>query len=69
VITVTDEAAIETARRLAAEEGMIVGISSGSNVWAAIQVAKRLGPGKKVVTILPDTGERYFSTELYDWEK
>jgi cysteine synthase A len=51
-------------KRLAREEGLLVGVSSGANVWASIQVAKRLGPGKRVVTILPDTGERYLSVAL-----
>ena len=55
----TDEDAIDYSRRLAKEEGLLVGISAGANVWAAIKVAKRLGEGKRVVTILPDTGERY----------
>jgi cysteine synthase len=68
VITVQDIDALETSRSLARNEGLVVGISSGSNVWAAIEVAKRLGMGKKVVTLLPDTGERYFSTELYKSE-
>jgi len=65
VMTVTDAQALDTARRLAAVEGLMVGISSGSNVWAALQLAKRLGKGKTIVTILPDTAERYFSTELF----
>lgn len=65
VITVGDNDALEISRSLARSEGLVVGISSGSNVWAAIEVAKSLGKGKRVVTILPDTGERYFSTELY----
>ena len=51
---------------LAAKEGILCGISSGSNVAAAIQLAKKLGKGKTVVTILPDTAERYFSTPLFD---
>lgn len=63
---VTDEEALETSKRLAREEGLLCGISSGSNVAAAIKLAKKLGPGKTVVTILPDTGERYFSTVLFD---
>ena len=63
---VTDEEAIDTARLLAREEGLLCGISSGSNVTAALRMAKKLGPGKTVVTILPDTGERYFSTLLFE---
>lgn len=63
---VTDEEALETSRRLIREEGILCGISSGTNVTAAIRLAKKLGPGKTVVTVLPDTGERYFSTELFD---
>ncbi|MCR5208239.1 MAG: cysteine synthase A [Eubacterium sp.] len=66
ICVVSDKEAIETARRLASEEGIMCGISSGSNVAAAIKLAKRLGKGKTVVTVLPDTGERYFSTELFD---
>lgn len=66
ICVVTDKEAIETARRLASEEGIMCGISSGSNVAAALKLAKRLGKGKTVVTILPDTGERYFSTVLFD---
>jgi cysteine synthase A len=63
IIAVTDEDAIGMSRRLCREEGMLVGISSGANVWAAIKVAKRLGEGKRVVTILCDTGERYLQME------
>ena len=63
IIAVTDEDAIDTSRRLCREEGMLVGISSGANVWAAIKVAKRLGEGKRVVTVLCDTGERYLQME------
>ena len=62
---VTDEDALETAKRLATEEGLMCGISSGTNVAAAIALAKKLGPGKTVVTVLPDTAERYFSTPLF----
>ena len=62
VCVISDEEAIETARRLAREEGLLCGISSGTNVAAALRLAKKLGPSKRVVTILPDTGERYFST-------
>jgi cysteine synthase A len=61
IISVTDEDAKTTSARLAKEEGLLVGISSGANVWAALRVAERLGQGKVVVTILPDTGERYLS--------
>lgn len=66
IYIVSDEEALDTARRLAREEGLMCGISSGTNVAAAIQLAKKLGPGKTVVTILPDTAERYFSTPLFD---
>ena len=62
---VTDEEALETSRRLAREEGLMAGISSGTNVFAALKLAKRLGRGKTVVTVLPDTAERYFSTPLF----
>ena len=64
VVTVTDEDAIGTTRRLARYEGALVGTSSGANVWAALQLTERLGPGKIVVTVLPDRAERYFSTAL-----
>ena len=63
---VTDDDAINTAKRLAAEEGIMCGISSGTNVAAALELAKKLGEGKTVVTILPDTAERYFSTPLFE---
>ena len=66
IYIVSDEEAIQTARRLACEEGLMCGISSGTNVAAAIQLAKQLGPGKTIVTVLPDTAERYFSTPLFD---
>lgn len=66
ICVVTDEEALEVSRRLAREEGLLCGISSGSNVAAALKLAKKLGPGRRVVTILPDTGERYFSTELFE---
>ena len=66
ILTVTADEAIATTRRLAREEGLLVGISAGANVFAARQVAKRLGPGKNVVTVLCDTGERYLSTGIYD---
>lgn len=63
---VTDDEAIETSRRLIREEGILCGISSGTNVTAALRLAKELGEGHTVVTVLPDTGERYFSTVLFD---
>ena len=65
IYVVTDAEAIETARRLAREEGLMCGISSGTNVAAALKLAKKLGKGKTVVTVLPDTAERYFSTPLF----
>lgn len=68
VYVVTDEKAIATARELARKEGLMCGISSGTNVAAAIELAKKLGAGKTVVTLLPDTAERYFSTPLFDGE-
>ena len=66
IYIVSDEEALKTARDLARLEGLMCGISSGTNVAAAIAMAKKLGPGKTVVTILPDTAERYFSTPLFD---
>jgi len=66
VMTVSDEEAYSTTRRLAREEGLFVGISAGANVFAALQLAERLGPGKNVVTILCDTGERYLSVGVFD---
>ena len=66
VYTVGDEEALRVARALAREEGLMCGISSGTNVAAAIQLARKLGPGKTVVTLLPDTAERYFSTPLFE---
>jgi len=66
ICIVTDDEAINTSKRLMREEGLMCGISSGSNVAAAIKLAKKLGKGKTVVTLLPDTGERYFSTDLFE---
>ena len=66
ICLVTDEEAIETSKDLASKEGIMCGISSGTNVAAAIKLAKLLGPGKTVVTVLPDTAERYFSTPLFE---
>ena len=66
IAIVTDDEAINTTKRLIREEGILCGISSGTNVAAALRLAKLLGEGKTVVTVLPDTGERYFSTELFE---
>ena len=68
ICIVTDEEALDTAKRLAKEEGLMCGISSGTNVAAALKLARKLGPGKTVVTVLPDTAERYFSTPLFEGE-
>ena len=64
---VTFDDAVKTARRLSKEEGIFVGISSGAVAWVALQVAKELGAGKRVVAVLPDTGERYLSTALFEY--
>ncbi|MBR0067053.1 MAG: cysteine synthase A [Kiritimatiellae bacterium] len=66
ICIVSDEDALNTSRDLARKEGLMVGISAGTNVFAALQLAQKLGPGKTVVTVLPDTAERYFSTPLFD---
>ena len=65
ICIIKDEEAISTSKALASEEGILCGISSGTNVAAAIKLAKKLGKGKIVVTVLPDTAERYFSTPLF----
>ena len=66
VCIIDDDEALQTAKDLASKEGIMCGISSGTNVAAAIRLAKKLGKGKTVVTVLPDTAERYFSTPLFD---
>ena len=66
VCIIKDEEALQTARELASKEGIMCGISSGTNVAAAMKLAKKLGKGKTVVTVLPDTAERYFSTPLFE---
>jgi cysteine synthase A len=68
VITVADADAAEYTRRLASEEGLLVGISAGANCCAALQIARRLGPGKTVVTVFCDTGQRYLTTDLFTAE-
>ncbi|MBI4342624.1 MAG: cysteine synthase A [Candidatus Omnitrophica bacterium] len=65
ILTVSDEQAYDTAKRLAKAEGLFVGISAGAACWGALKVAKELGSGKTVVTVFPDTGERYFSIQPY----
>jgi len=64
IIAVRDEDALTMTRRLTTQEGLLVGVSAGANVHASATVARRLGAGKRVVTILPDTGERYLSVNL-----
>ena len=68
VITVENEEAFETSRRVAKEEGILGGISTGAAIFAALKVAKRLGKGKRVVTVAPSNGERYLSTPLYQFD-
>lgn len=69
VITVDNEAAFETSRRVAKEEGILGGISSGAAIFAALKVAKQLGKGKRVVAVIPSNGERYLSTPLYQFDE
>ena len=64
-VKIKDEDAFEMARQLALKEGLLVGMSSGAVMHVAVQKAKQLGKGKVIVAILPDTGERYISTELF----
>ena len=65
IIKVSNKAAFATSKELARKEGILAGISAGANLSAALQVARRLGPGRKVLTVIPDTGERYLSTTLF----
>ncbi|AOY76515.1 cysteine synthase A [Clostridium formicaceticum] len=65
IVKVSNQAAFETAKKLGKKEGILAGISAGANLYAALQVAKELGKGKKVLTVIPDTGERYLSTTLF----
>src|SRR5258706_1980883 len=67
IVDVTFDDSVRIARRLATEEGIFVGISAGAVAWAALELAKELGPGKRVVAVLPDTGERYLSTALFEY--
>jgi cysteine synthase A len=69
VCRVWEEDAFPMARRLAREEGVFVGMSSGAIVWAALEVARELGPGHRVACIAPDSGARYLSTELFQEEE
>lgn len=69
VVKVANDDAFEAGRRIAKEEGLLVGISSGAALWAALQEAKELGEGKKILVIVADAGERYLSTELYESTK
>lgn len=68
IIRVTSNDAIETGRIIGGLEGFLAGISASAAIYAAIEVAKQLGKGKKVLALLPDNGERYLSTSLYDFE-
>lgn len=68
IIQVTNDQAFETARKVARQEGVLGGISSGAAIYAAMEIAKKLGKGKKVLAIIPSNGERYLSTPLYQFE-
>lgn len=67
ILEVKSDDAISTARKVAHQEGILVGISAGANIKGAIEIAKKLGKGKKVITVAPDGGDRYLSTELFDY--
>jgi len=66
IIMVSDDDAFETVRQLARLEGVLAGSSTGANVFAALQVARELGPGKRVITVVPDSAERYLSKGILD---
>jgi len=66
ILMVNDEDAFQTVKDLAAREGVLSGSSGGANVFAALQIAKRLGAGKRVVTIIPDSAERYLSKKIFE---
>jgi cysteine synthase A len=66
ILMVTDEDAFRTVAELARQEGILGGSSAGANVFAAIEVAKKLGPGKRVVTVIPDAAERYLSKNIFE---
>jgi cysteine synthase A len=66
IVRVTDDDAFNTVKRLAAEEGVLGGSSAGANIWAALELAKRLGPGKRVATLIPDSAERYLSKKIFE---
>jgi cysteine synthase A len=66
IIMVNDPEAFSTVSELARTEGVLAGSSGGANAYAALQIAKRLGPGKRVVTIIPDSAERYMSKDIFE---
>src|SRR6185369_845734 len=66
ILVADDEHSFDMARRLAAEEGVLAGLSGGGNVWAAVEIAQRLGAGKRIVTMIPDSAERYLSKGIYE---
>ena len=68
IYTVSNEEAFEASRKVARLEGILGGISAGAAIHAAFKLAKELGPGKKVLAVIPDNGERYLSTDLYKFE-
>lgn len=67
IVEISSDDAIATAREVAHKEGILVGISAGANIKGAIELAKKLGKGKKVITVSPDGGDRYLSTDLFNY--